>query len=179
MRNAPREFLLAERFAATRQGVLASAGMSRPRFKFTSSGKGIPRWLGWIPLALGVAFLLSLFYYEGRIVLLGRPATGEITKRERRGRSIILTVSYQTATGQPAQFRQTLLMREPLALGQRVNLRYLPGDLSLGRIETFWQLWLPFVTKILLGPALLAAGAGILRHKFFGLTEPHSKTRIY
>jgi hypothetical protein len=145
--------------------------MGRTYIKFTASGKGLPAWTGWIPLAFGLMFLLSGLYYEFRFVFLGQDTTGEIVRFEGLGRSTRVYLNYQTANGQPAQCRQTLLMREKFALRQRVPLRYLPDNPSLGRIKTFYQLWLPFTVKLTLGLGLTALAIALFQRKLFGLSE--------
>lgn len=136
-----------------------------------SSGTGLPPWMGLIPLAFGILFLASAIYYEVRFVLDGKEATGQIDRFERPHNSTLVYINYQTDTGEAAQCRQTLLMRERFEVGQNVNLRYLPGDPKMGRITTYFQLWQPLILKLILGLVAIWMAMALFLRKIFGLSE--------
>lgn len=127
--------------------------------------------MGLIPFAFGLLFLASAIYYEVQFVLDGAEATGQIDRFERSGKSTVAYINYQTATGEAAQCRQTVLMRERFEVGQNVNLLYLPGNPKMGRIITYFQLWQPLFGKLILSTIAIWAAMALFRRKFFGMSE--------
>lgn len=141
------------------------------RFRYTSSGVGLPPITGLVPLIIGAAFLVSLAYYEATYFFFGETTAGVIDRFERPLRTTYVIVRFQDARGREQILRQTLLMRERFSVGEAVRVRYLPDEPARGRIETFWQFWHPLILKPTIGLLSLWAAVALFRRRFCGLSE--------
>ena len=130
------------------------------------SGSGIPGYLGYLLVALGIGALLQVAFVNGRIALLGRTAEGQVIAVElsQRARgSTTPVVRFSTAGGEPVVFCGFAQFRSPYAVGDRVRVRYVATDPSRAEIDAWATLWRALVVALSIGAALIAGGTAIVR----------------
>jgi hypothetical protein len=145
-----------------------------------TSGSGVPGYLGYLLVALGIGALLQVALVNGRIALLGRSADGQVIDVElsQRARgSSTPVVRFSTASGESIVFRGFAQFRSPYAIGDRVRVRYVPSDPSRAEIDAWATLWRALVVALSIATALIAGGIAIVR-KARRRTQPARMDRL-
>jgi uncharacterized protein YeaO (DUF488 family) len=130
------------------------------------SGIGVPSYIGYLLVALGVAVLVQVSLVNGRIALFGEAADGEVVALERSARPRGQTtpvVRFSTKRGDVVVFRGFSQYRSPYSVGERKRVRYVEGQPALAEIDSWPTLWRALVLASSLGIGLIAGGAAIIR----------------
>ena len=130
------------------------------------SGSGVPGYLGYLLVALGIGALLQVAFVNGRIALLGRSTEGQVIAVElsQRARgSSTPVVRFSTPSGESVVFRGFSQFRSPYAVGDTVPVRYVAAEPSRAEINAWATLWRALVVALAIATALIAAGVAIVR----------------
>ena len=123
-----------------------------------SSGTGVPGWIGYALVLLGLALFVQVARINGRIALFGRSTQGTVVAfdvSKRTGRRGAPLLEFRTANGECVVFRAFApdRRRDPYAVGEVCPVRYVESDPSLAEIDTWPSLW-----RALLAGGLVSAG---------------------
>ena len=139
------------------------------------------QFLGILMLLAGIGFAAALFRKEGRLVFLGERASGtvesvRVTSTPSRTTSVSrvqvhhgsstnewLTLAFKTREGKDASFRALATFHTEVKVGDTLPIVYLPGDPSVGSIDTTRQLWMPFFVGFTVMIVCLAGGALLMQ----------------
>jgi hypothetical protein len=130
------------------------------------SGSGVPGYLGYLLLVLGIGALLQVAFVNGRIAVLGQSAEGQVIAVElsQRARgSDTPVVRFSTASGESIVFRGFSQFRSPYAVGDTVRVRYVASEPSRAEIDAWATLWRALVVALSVVAALIAGGVAIVR----------------
>jgi hypothetical protein len=130
------------------------------------SGSGIPGYLGYLLMALGIAALVQVAIVNGRIALLGQTAEGlviDVERSERARGATTPVVRFSTPNGESVVFRGFAQFRSPYAVGDRVRVRYVAAAPSRAEIDAWATLWRALVVALSIATALIGGGIAIVR----------------
>ena len=148
------------------------------------SDSGIPGYLGYLLVALGIGALLQVAFVNGRIALLGRSAEGQVIHVElsQRARgSTTPVVRFSTPSGESIVFRGFAQFRSPYAVGDKLRVRYVATEPSRAEIDAWATLWRALVVALSIGTALIAGGVAIVRkarRRRFTITRSAAKDEV-
>jgi hypothetical protein len=130
------------------------------------SGSGVPGYLGYLLVAVGIGALLQVAFVNGRIALLGRSAEGQVIAVElsQRARgSSTPVVRFSTPSGESVVFRGFAQFRSPYAVGDTVPVRYVAAEPFRAEINAWATLWRALAVALSIATALIAGGVAIVR----------------
>lgn len=135
------------------------------------SGTGVPKYIGYPLVGLGLAALGQMSVVNGRIALLGESAEGVIVSLERtkptRGASVPV-VQFRSGRGEVIVFRGFPQYGSPYEVGQLLRVRYVVGEPTRAEMDSWPTLWRALLIAVGLGVALVSGGAVIVaraRHR--------------
>jgi len=132
------------------------------------SGTGVPGYIGWLILPLGLAAFAQVAMNNGRIAVFGREADGTVIALERLGRTrvqVVPVVEFRTEMGETIVFRAfgASPRSNPYSAGDACRVRYLASDPSLAQIDSWPTLWRALLTGLAAGTLLTGGGVAIIR----------------
>ncbi|GEM_PF-2873637 len=103
-----------------------------------------------------VAFAVSQWRATSSVLANTTETVGSVIAQEHVGARSYPVVAFLDAQGGLHELRaQTSSMSAPLAPGQQVSVRYVPGAPGQAYINSFWELWLTTVMNAVLAVAFL------------------------
>lgn len=119
--------------------------------------------VGWVLIALGGLFFVSVLARDARLVVFGQKAEGVVLNAGAgSARNAKYAVSYRLPNGAEARFETSPTWGSRHRPGDTVPIIYLPSEPSRGEIKTMRQLVLPMAIGMLASSLCLASGICLL-----------------
>lgn len=119
--------------------------------------------VGWVLIALGGLFVVSVLARDARLVVFGKKTEGVVLNAGAdSARNSKYALSFRLENGTEAKFQTSPTWGSRHRPGDTVPIVYLPGDPSRAEINTMRQLVLPMATGMVASSLCLAAGVCLL-----------------
>lgn len=141
-------------------GVVATVGLMLGTIVYgMRGGRRTTLGLGLSLVLLGLLFALAMGRTQGRLVLFGAHAEGQIVEMNRAGKAYKPVVEFTTADETTITFDGTTVAeRDDYMIWQKVPVRYLPDDPQVAEIQSWQSLWQPLLIGTICIAAILACG---------------------